>query len=110
MTADDLNDKLVKHSPFSIAGRGGSYSFDGKDFIVNGMVISGYRICGQTGRHYNVRFDNRFYAMHNYKVIIEQDKGFPVIINYEKRLLDENIFRDKSAVNGYFVLQSAPVE
>lgn len=109
MTVDELNDKLVKHSPFNIVGRGGNYSFDGKDFIINGVIISGYKICHQDERHYRMKFDNTFYAMNNYKVIIEKDDGFPVVINYEKRLLEENKYRDKNAVNGFFVLQAAAV-
>ena len=109
MTVEELNDKLVKHSPFSVVGRNGSYSFDGKDFIINGVVISGYKICSREDRHYRIRFDNAFYTMHNYQVVVEQDAEFPVTINYEKRLLKENKYRDKNAVNGFFVLQSAPV-
>lgn len=106
MTTKELKTYLSINSPFKIKGSStDTYTFTEITMQINSNNPFAYTLI-QNGEYFNLEDPGGIIPFFiNTKLFIPASEDFPIIINYDEQRLKDDLYRDKDAESGFFILQ-----
>ncbi len=105
MTTEELQNYLIKNSPFKFEGDSKElFYFSDDSFSIDKGEKINYKL-SKTGDNFTFEVNSLIPVFQNIKIKVSDKDDTTVVLNFNSQKLKNDTFRNKDAVDGFFILK-----